>query len=511
MEFSILSTLIPLLPFLLFLLMFLKSLTISKSAKSYSHIPGPKPLPLIGNLHLMLRASSGPHRFFRSLSAKHGPLTHLQLGELHFLIASSADLAKQVMKTHDTIFANRPLMLATEELAYDSSGITFSPHGDHWRLLRKICTAELLTARRVRSFRRIREEEATDMRSWIASREGSAIDLSERLYMTSYDVIVRAAVNKAKTEQREMTVSILMQIVKLTSGFMLADLYPSVKLLPLITGARSKIRGMRRKLDEVLDGMIQQHRAAADDGDDDEAKFEGFLDILLRFEKDGTLTIDNVKAVLLDMFIAGTDTSATTVEWALSELIRNPSKLVKAQQEVREIFDNEGSYIDEDKFHELKYLKLIIKETLRLHPPAPLLIPKVNSQRCEINGYEIPAGTRVIVNGWALGRDPEYWNDPEKFMPERFEESSHDFNGSNLEYIPFGAGRRICPGMLFGLANVELPLAMLLYHFDWEMPNGMKCEELDMTEGFGATVHRKHPLHLIPIVKRPLHKGDLLI
>ncbi|KAL1538031.1 salviol synthase-like [Salvia divinorum] len=500
MEFDISSTLIALLSCLLFLLMFRKSQTMSKSAKSYSHFPGPKPLPLIGNLHLMLRAA-GPHRVFRDLAAAHGPLMHLQLGELHFLIASSVEFAKEVMKTHDTNFANRPLMLVSEELAYDSTGITFSPYGDYWRQLRKICTVELLSGRRVKSFRRIREEESMNMCRWIASRQGTTIDLSERLYLSSYDVIVRAAV-KAKAKQREMMVSILLEIIKLSSGFMMADLYPSIKFLPLITGARFKIRGIRRKLDEVLDGMIVQHKAAADDGDD--AKFEGFLDILLKFEKDGTLTTDNVKAVLLDIFTAGTDTSATTVEWAMSELIRNPSKLIKAQQEVRMVFDNEGSYIDEDKFHELKYLKLIIKETLRLHPPAPLLIPKVNSQRCEINGYEIPAKTRVLVNAWALGRDPEYWNDPEKFIPERFEESSIDFNGSNLEYIPFGAGRRICPGMLFGLANAELPLAMLLYHFDWEMPNGMTDEELDMTEDLGAAVHRKHPLRLIPIVNQPL-------
>ncbi|XP_042021039.1 salviol synthase-like [Salvia splendens] len=470
----------------IFLFMFVKSLTISKSAKSYSHIPRPKPLPLIGNLHLMLRDSSGPHRLFRSLAATHGPLMRLQLGELHFLIVSSTEFAKEVMRTHDTNFANRPQMLATEELAYDSTGITTSPHGDYWRHLRKICTV-----------RGIREEESMNMCQWIASRQGLAVDLSERLYMSSYDVIVRAAVNKAKTKQREMMISIITESTKLGTGFMMADLYPSVKLLPLITGARFRIRWLRRKLDEVLDGMIEQQRAAADDGDDD-AKFEGFLDILLRFEKDGTLTMDNVKAVLLDMFFAGTDTSTTTIEWAMSELIRNPSKLIKAQQEVRKVFDSEGSHIDEEKFHDLKYLKLIIKETLRLHPPAPLLFPKLNSQRCEINGYEIPAGTRVMVNAC-----PEYWNDPEMFIPERFEERSLDFNGSNLEYIPFGAGRRICPGMLFGLANVEHPLAMLLYHFDWEMPNGMKAEELDMTEGFGAGVHRKHPLRLIPIVNRP--------
>ncbi|KAL1542958.1 cytochrome P450 71D10-like [Salvia divinorum] len=481
MEFNMQSILIILLPFL-FLFMFLKSLTISKSASGYAHIPGPKPLPLNGNLHLMLRAAA-PHRLFRDLAAAHGPLMHLQLGELHLLIVSSAEFASQVTKTHDTNFANRPAMLATEELAYNSSGIIFSSYGDYWRQLRKICTVELLSGRR-----------------------GSTVDLSERLYMSSYDVTVRAAV-KAKTKERKVMISILMECIKLGSGFMMADLYPSIKLLPLITGARFKIRGIRRKLDEVLDGIIEQHRAAAkaaDDGDD-ATKFEGFLDILLKFEKDGTSTIDNVKAVLLDIFIAGTDTSATTIEWAMSELIRNPSKLNKAQQEVRMVSDNKGSYIDEDKFDEMKYLKSIIKETLRLHPPAPLLVPRVNSQRCVSNGYEIPAKTRVIVNAWALGRDPEYWNDPEKFIPERFEENSIDFNGSNLEYIPFGAGRRMCAGMLLGQANMELPLAMLLYHFDWEIPNGMKAEELDMTEGFGAsTVHRKHPLRLIPIVKRPL-------
>ncbi|KAL1538028.1 desmethyl-deoxy-podophyllotoxin synthase-like [Salvia divinorum] len=504
MEFSISSTLIALLSFLLFLFlfMFLKSLTISKSANIYSHIPGPKPLPLIGNLHLML-CSAAPHRLFRDLAAAHGPMMHLQLGELHFLVVSSVEFAKEVMRTHDTNFANRPVLLASEELAYKTTGVGFSPYGGYWRQLRKICSAELLSARRVQSFRCIREEESMNMCRWIASRRGSPVDLSERLYLLAYDITTKAAV-KAKTEEREVMISILKETLKLGSGFLIADLYPSVKSLPLITGARFKIQRIRRKLDEVLDGIIEQQRAEASSDDDD--KFEGFLDILLKYEKDGTLTTDNIKAVLLDMFLGGTDTSSTTIEWAISELIRNPSELRKVQEEVRKVFDEEG-YVDENKFDELKYFKLIIKETLRLHLALPLLVPRISSRRCEINGYEIPAGTRVIVNGWALGRDPEYWNDAEKFMPARFEESSHDFNGSNLEYIPFGTGRRICPGMLFGLANVELPLAMLLYHFDWEMPNGMKDEELDMTEGFGATVSRKHPLRLILVVKRPLHVG----
>ncbi|XP_057770327.1 cytochrome P450 71D10-like [Salvia miltiorrhiza] len=508
MEFNISSTLIALLPFLLFLYTFLKYLQISKTANTYSHIPGPKTLPLIGNLHLML-SSPMPNYVFRDLAAKHGPLMHLQLGELPILIVSSIDLANQVVKTHDLIFANRPPGLAPETVAYNRTNIVFSPYGDHWRQLRRICTQELLNARRVQSFRHIREEENMNLCRWIASCEGSPANLSDKLYLTSYDVITRASV-KAKTKEREAVVAVIIESLKVGAGFLLSDFYPSINLLPVITGALFRIQRVHRKFDKLLDGIIKQHRARAaanttTNGQivDDDDKYEDFVDVLLKFERDGSLTTANIKAVLLDMFLGGTDTSANTVEWAMSELIKNPSELSKAQEEVRRVFDDKG-YVDEDKFDELKYLKLIIKETMRLHPALPLLLPRMSSQRCEINGYEIPAGTRVIVNAWALGRDPKYWKDAEKFIPERFEESSHDFHATNLEYIPFGAGRRICPGISFGIANVQLPLSMLLYHFDWKMPNGIKGEDLDMSEAFGITVNRNHHLHLVPTVKRPL-------
>ena len=184
------------------------------------------------------------------------------------------------------------------------------------------------------------------------------------------------------------------------------------------------------------------------------------------------------------------------MDWALVELIKNPRILKEAQREVREVFDEEGK-VDETGLTKLKYLKLVIKEVLRMHPPAPLLLPRECGQKCEIQGYEIPMNTKVIVNAWAIGRDAKYWNDPETFYPERFVDSSVDFKGVDFEYIPFGAGRRMCPGINFGLANVELPLAMLLYHFDWELPSGMKNEDLDMTETFGITQRRKEDLYLI--------------
>ncbi|KAL0310954.1 UNVERIFIED_CONTAM: cytochrome [Sesamum angustifolium] len=185
-------------------------------------------------------------------------------------------------------------------------------------------------------------------------------------------------------------------------------------------------------------------------------------------------------------------------------MLKHPRILKKAQDEVRQVFDKKGC-VDEVYIHELKYLKCVIKESLRMHPPIPLLLPRECHDRCAIDGYEIPAKTRVMVNAWALGRDPEYWKEAESFKPERYLDiNSADYKGNNFEYIPFGAGRRICPGMSFGLANVELPLAMFLYHFDWLLPEGMKPERVDMTETFGVTARRKYPLYVIPVVRRPL-------
>ncbi|PON90265.1 Cytochrome P450, E-class, group I [Trema orientale] len=197
------------------------------------------------------------------------------------------------------------------------------------------------------------------------------------------------------------------------------------------------------------------------------------------------------------MFSAGSDPSSTLMEWTLSEMIKNPRVMKKAQAEIRDVFRGKKT-INETDIQKLDYLKLVVKETLRLHPSSPLLVPRVVREPCKIDGYDIPVNTKIIVNGWAIGRDPDYWKDAETFEPERFENSSINYNGNNFEYIPFGAGRRICPGISFALMNVEFPLAKLLYHFDWQLANGMKDENLDMTEIFGATVSRKNNLYLIP-------------
>lgn len=182
----------------------------------------------------------------------------------------------------------------------------------------------------------------------------------------------------------------------------------------------------------------------------------------------------------------------------MAEMVKNPKVMKKVQAEVRQVF-NETGRVDESSIHKLKYLKSVVKETLRLHPPAPLLVPRESREICDINGYTIPAKTRVIVNAWAIGRDPDDWNEPERFYPKRFLNSLIDYRGTDFTYIPFGAGRRICPGISFALPNIELPLVQLLYHFDWKLPNEIMPEDLDMTEELGLNVGRKNDLILIPI------------
>ncbi|XP_024029884.1 cytochrome P450 71D11-like [Morus notabilis] len=472
----------------------------SKTINSSSKLPpGPWKLPVIGNLHQLM--SSLPHHALRDLAKKYGPLMYIRTGQVPTLVVSSPESAKEVMRNHDASFASRPVFLFTEILFYNSRDIVFSPYGEYWRQLRKICTQELLSAARVKTFRPIREEEMFNLMEWIASNVGSSINLTERIHSSTYTIASRAAFGKKSKDQEEF-ISVVLEASKIASGFDLADVFPSFGFLDsLFFGTRAKLESLREKSDRIIENIITEHKEkpAAKRGKS-ETVAEDLVDILLKFHNSDigfSLTTDNVKAIIMDIFSAGTETSATVLDWAMAELIKNPRIMKKAQNEVREVFRRKES-VDETAISEMTYLKSVVKETLRLHPSGSL-IPRECREKCEINGYKIPAKIRVIINAWAIGRDPKYWTEPESFMPERFIDNPIDYKGANFEYIPFGAGRRICPGLWFGLINIELPLAMLLYHFDWKLPNGRKYEDLDMTESFGGTICRKDDLHLIPI------------
>ncbi|KAL3509419.1 hypothetical protein ACH5RR_028820 [Cinchona calisaya] len=466
--------------------------------------PGPKQLPIIGNMHQLY--GSPTHHLLRDLTEKHGPLMSLKTGEITNIIVTSPEIVKEIFKTHDVVFAQRPShVLASKIISYNFLSIIFAPHGNYWRELRKICTMELLSPLRVQTFRSIREEEVLNLVRSICVQKGSIIDLSKMIFSLTYGITARAAFGKRNNDQDKF-IEAVEELAKLSACFSIADMYPSIKLLQLVSGHKQKLERAQKQFDEILENIVNEHKEerkqpkiGSQGGKDD------LVDVLMNIKESGSfgnsLTDTSIKAVIFDMFSAGSETSSTIVEWAMSELIKNPRVMKRAQDEVRSNFDERGN-VEESRVQEIKYLQAVIKETLRLHPSAPLLVPRECSEKCEINGYDIPAKATIIVNAWAIGRDPKYWREAEKFNPERFLNSEIDFKGNDFEYIPFGGGRRICPGISFALPNIELPLAQLLFHFDWKLPGELKQEELDMTENFGVTVRRKDRLYLVPILYR---------
>lgn len=274
-----------------------------RKTKSYSSnplnlIPGPKCLPVIGNLHL-LAGDAPPHHVFRDLSHQYGPLMRVQLGELPFLIVSSVEVAKEVLRTHDITFSNRPPGLAAKAFSYNYTGIGFAPYGESWRVLKKLCIVELLSMKRVRSFRHIRREETDNLVRFIAALDGSTVDLSERGHLLAYDIVTRASVG-SRTKDRLRIIRMITKLSNFGAAFNAADFYPSVKLLPFLTGIQFKIQRMHGEMDAMFDGIIAEHRAAAASGGENE--FEDLLDILLKCQKEGSelpLTDDDIKAVML--------------------------------------------------------------------------------------------------------------------------------------------------------------------------------------------------------------------
>ncbi|XVE50213.1 hypothetical protein DITRI_Ditri01bG0143800 [Diplodiscus trichospermus] len=465
--------------------------------------PGPWKLPVIGHMHLL--SGSLPHHLLTDLAKKFGPLMHLQLGETSNIVVSCPQIAAEVTRTHDIILASRSFSLFADIVLYKTTDIVFSSYGDYWRQMRKFCVLEMLSAKRVQSFSPIREEEVSKLMRAISSKAGSPVNLSKMIYSFTFEVVSRTAFGGKCKEKDEFT-SLFREVIELASGFTLADLFPSFKLLQLLSGLRSQLERVHQKVDKILENVINEHKVGKQMPRSREEEPNDLLDVLLALQESGELefplTTDNIKAVIMDIFVAGSDTSFTVLEWAMSEMLKNPRVMQKAQAEVRKVFNRKGN-VDVEGLHELEYLKLVIKESLRLHPPGPLLIPRECTQSFQINGYDIPVKSRVIINAWAMGRNSEYWSEAERFYPERFVNSSIDYKGSNFEFIPFGAGRRMCPGMAYGIANVELPLAQLLYHFDWKLQGGM--EDLDMDEAFGIVVRRKNDLCLVPTPYSPLN------
>ncbi|XP_057535420.1 cytochrome P450 736A117-like [Amaranthus tricolor] len=487
-------------PFILFVLLLYKStITISSNGKNTPKSP-PK-LPIIGNLHQLGKL---PHRSLHSLSQRYGKLMLLHLGSKPTLIVSSSKFAQEILKTNDIMFSNRINSYISSKFFYGGKDMSFSPYGDYWKQIRSTCVTQLLSNKKVQSLRSIREEEVGLMVKKIKNSCNLVVNLRELIMIFTNDVICLACFGKKYSHENneggKNFYKLLNDAMKLLGNFSLRDVSPWLGWIDKLKGLDDEIKRVAHGLDEILDKVIEEtqnkmsSRENIHGGDDKEMNF---VEILLEFHKKNkdVFQLDGIKAVIMDMFVGGTDTTYTLIEWTMIELIRHPKVMKQLQQEVRETVGGNGNkVICEDDLEKLTYLKAVVKESLRLHPPFPLIF-RWTSQNVKVNGLDVVAGTQVIVNSWAIQRDPSIWEEPKEFRPERFlNNNTYDSKGQNFHNIPFGGGRRICPAISFGVIKAELVIATLIYEFDWELPSG---SSIDMTEINGLAVQTRDPPMLI--------------
>ncbi|KAG7654111.1 Cytochrome P450 superfamily [Arabidopsis suecica] len=467
--------------------------------------PSPSSLPIIGNLHHL---AGLPHRCFHKLSTKYGPLVFLRLGFVPVVVVSSSEAAEAVLRTHDLECCSRPKTVGTGKLSYGFKDISFAPYGEYWREVRKLAVIELFSSKKVQSFRYIREEEVDFMVKKVSESalKQAPVDLSKTFFSLPASIICRVALGQNFHESgfvidQDRIEELVTESAEALGTFTFSDFFPGGlgRFLDWLFQRHKSINKVFKELDAFYQHVIDDHLKP--DGRKNQDIVTLILDMIDKQENSDAfkLNMDNLKAIVMDVFLAGIDTSAVTMIWAMTELIRNPRVMKKAQENIRTTLGLKRERITEEDLGKAEYLNHIIKETFRLHPALPYVVPRETMSHIKIQGYDIPPKTQIQLNVWTIGRDPKRWTDPEEFTPERFANSSVDFRGQHFDLLPFGSGRRICPGMPMAIATVELALMNLLYYFDWGMPDGMKGEDIDMEEAGNISIVKKIPLRLVPV------------
>ncbi|EXC33897.1 Cytochrome P450 76A2 [Morus notabilis] len=475
--------------------------------------PGPRWWPVVGNIFQLDRT---PHKSFVKLAQTHGPIMTLWLGSMSTVVISSHEVAREMFKNHDMVLAGRKIYEAMKGEQSNEGSLITAQYGPHWRMLRRLCTTEFFVTSRLDAMQGVRARCIDRMVNFIddASAHGtSPVDVGRFFFLMSFNLIGNLMFSKdlldPKSERGAKFFFHAGKVMELAGKPNVADFLPVLRWIDP-QGIRRKTQFHVERAFEIAGGFIKERTESTKneqkvvETNDKKDEREDFLDVLLEFRGNGVeepskFSSRTINVIVFEMFTAGTDTTTSTLEWAMAELLHNPKTLNKVQSELRRTV-GPNKKLDESDIENLPYLKAVIKETLRLHPPLPFLVPHMAMDSCKMLGYYIPKETQILVNVWAIGRDPKTWENPLEFKPERFlGPNMVDFKGHNFEFIPFGSGRRMCPAV--PLASRVLPLALgsLLLSFDWVLAEGLMPDDMDMTERMGITLRKAVPLKVLPI------------
>ncbi|XP_075646991.1 cytochrome P450 705A20-like [Castanea sativa] len=468
----------------------------SKTKTSLHLPPSPPALPIIGHLHYL-----GPslYKSLTKLSTKYGPLLYLKLGVSRCLVVSSASVANEIFKTHDLAFAERPSFPFSDKLPYGSSGFFVAPYGDQWRFIKKLCMTELLSAKQVEKSRVARHEELVRflLKVLESAKKKQTLDMSVEIMKLTNNSTFRLAMSMRSLDEpheAERIRKLVKESNEVGAKACLGDMFgPLSKLAFWLYGQRAI--DVTLKYDEILERFLKQHEEISN-----ERENEDLMDLLLKAYRDDKSEFKinriHLKAFLLDLFLAGVGTSAEVTLWTLAELINNPDVFNKVREEIKYEVGN-TRLVEESDVPSLPYLQAVIKEALRLHPALPVVVRECRED-CKIKDFDVPKKTMVAVNLYAIMRDEKIWDYPNDFRPERFLVSSKGKDG--MEHIPFGAGRRGCPGEKLAFSMIQILVAAMVQCFDWKVGREGDNVKVNMQVGPGITKPMAKPLICLPIV-----------
>ncbi|KAI7753942.1 hypothetical protein M8C21_033142 [Ambrosia artemisiifolia] len=479
---------------LVFILLIVKKTKLFSLKSDKNLPPGPPKLPIIGNLH---QVGDQPHVTLANLAKRYGPLISLSLGKQLLVVASSPEAAREILKTHDRLLSARKVPSALQHPTMLPHSLMWSECNQTWKSLRTLCRTEMFSAKALDTHSRVREEIFAKLIDFLRKKQGHAINMEDIIFTTLFNTLSSIMFAKEfldfpdENESHDWLKESMHKVIEYAGRIKdFGAFFPVLNRFDL-NGTRKGTMTEFKKILAYWEDIIEERRAQVNSSTWSSEQAQSFLDRLL--EK-GFSNIQIFQPVM-ELLGAGTNTTTTTVIWAMSELMRHKECMSKIQEEIQNEITTDQ--ITNSQLSKLTYLQAFIKETFRLHPPVPLLLPHMAVETCEVMNYTIPKNARVHVNLWAMGRDPKVWDNPLSFNPARFINSKVDFKGQDFELLPFGSGRRTCPGMSHGIKSVETVLAYLIREFNWDLPNGDDPSKLDMTEKFGIALKREKPLMLI--------------